>query len=74
MIRASIKPSHSRFELNVRSTKIPRSFSNVNTMADLNPVTSAKPALVVSEGIGKTGNIEGAKAKEVHNVSNTPDR
>jgi hypothetical protein len=32
--------------------------------------TSIEPVIVVSEGLGKTANIEGAKAKEVHNVSN----
>lgn len=51
-------------------TTSPGSFSSVNKMADLNHATSIKPVVVVSEGIGKTANIEGAKAKEVHNVSN----
>jgi len=29
-----------------------------------------EPIVVVSEGTGKTANLEGAKAKEVFNVSN----
>lgn len=32
--------------------------------------SSIDPVVVVSEGTGKTANIEGAKAREVHNVSN----
>lgn len=66
---ASIKPSHSRLELKVRLTKIIGPFSSLNKMADLDHTSSIKPTLVVSEGIGKTANITGAKAKEVHNVS-----
>ena len=48
--------------------------SNINRMSDSRQgdraaAPSIQPVVVVSEGIGKTANIEGAKAKEVFNVS-----
>lgn len=36
--------------------------------AGIGTTHSVEPVVVVSEGSGKTANIEGAKAKEVHNA------